>query len=293
MNKCHIKNSICRIEFEELTRFATPPEASLTPASLSMVPAHLLMELPEFAAPSENHDPRHLRCSRGRVCSGSSSHRALPAKGSLPTLTQRLKDLSTDILSIPHPLPPPVTSERSCQAGGAGWWGSVNADSHSPCLCQQPGNQMRYFWSFQEPEIQNSELDFIPILSIKLGIAQSYWKWLQLLKSVFKIAFLQNEHFSLSVFCHPANCSPPSYMLHNELLSPNLMARFTLEGSLIKCAARGALQNKALQIEGNGQHPALQLTLYNQSLQCRYIRSGSRCYTVFTCLSRKDDSMIA
>lgn len=97
----------------------------------------------------------------------------------------------------------------------------------------QQGNQMRHFWSFQEPEMQNSKLDFIPILNIKVGIAQSYWEGLQWWKTVFKISFLQNEHFSLSVFCHPANCSPPGYKPHNELLSPNLMARFTLEGSLI------------------------------------------------------------
>lgn len=75
--------------------------------------------------------------------------------------------------------------------------------------------------------------DLIPILSIKLGTVQSYWKALQWWKIVFKIALLQTERFSLSVFCHPANCFPSSYILHNELLSPNVMAGFALEGSLI------------------------------------------------------------
>lgn len=73
--------------------------------------------------------------------------------------------------------------------------------------------------------------DLIPILNIKLGTVKAIEKGFSGERLFLKL--LQNEHFSLSAFCHPANCSPPSYVLHNELLSANLMAHFTLEGSLI------------------------------------------------------------
>lgn len=42
------------MEFEEVTQFVTPPEASPTPTSLCVV---LLMELAGFTGPAENHDP--------------------------------------------------------------------------------------------------------------------------------------------------------------------------------------------------------------------------------------------
>lgn len=64
-----------------------------------------------------------------------SQQRALsPHASPLPTHSQRLKYLSSNIISIPYPLLPPLTFESSCQAKWAErWdtWESASADSHS------------------------------------------------------------------------------------------------------------------------------------------------------------------
>lgn len=122
-----------------------------TPLSLTAfcLPQHGTCSPADAAGPAEN--PRYPRCSRGgddpsgRICCGSSSPAPLPAKGSLPPHTQRLKYLSTEIISIPHLLLPSVTLESSCQTHEAERWVSVNPDSHSPCLCHQQGNRVRHF----------------------------------------------------------------------------------------------------------------------------------------------------
>lgn len=116
-------------------------------------------------AQQKTMDPRHLRCSQGGenasgwVCCGSSSCMALPAKGSLPTHTQRLKYFST-IFHSPYPASPNNFGKQLLSQ-----WDRVMGFSEcwlSQSVFVPPANQcldhMRYFWSFQKPEMQNSEL---------------------------------------------------------------------------------------------------------------------------------------
>lgn len=204
--KQHLQNRVQRIDPIyhtplSLTAFCLPQHGTCSPA--------------DAAGPAENHRPQIPQVQLGWGWPQRSDllwqqlSRPSASEGQPPTThTEAEVPLHWNYFHSPSPASPSnlgkqLPSPRGRVMGvGESWLSQSMFVPPARELCET-------LLIISETRDAKFRTDFIPILSMKLGTAQSHWKGLQRWKVVLKIIFLQNAHFSLPVFCHPAKTVLP------------------------------------------------------------------------------------